>query len=342
MEIEPLRPEDIPELSGFLVAGFHTAPDAEFAAPDVLHWKYFAPRGTGDVPRSLVMRDRGRIMAHLGLFLTTLRIADESPREVTLLHMVDWLGSPEQRSAGARLMLRANSMAQTQYGVGGSAAGRRVIEGGGYELLGHIPVYQKLLRPLGRLSESGQGLPRRLVRTAKDTLDFARHRARRATRHVDLRRVEAFGDEVLGVLDGCPRPLVHSGRRPELLNHYLAYPRGRKSGWLVSDADRLRGFALLYLRGDGAVGKVVDCFLDDSDAGVWHAAYMALAAELRVQGARAVLAYGGAPWSQAGLAASGFRPAFAVDFRLRDRDDLVPRAGPFHMSYIEADYAYTL
>jgi hypothetical protein len=39
-EIRPLTPEDIVELGRFLAAGFHTTPDADFAAPEVLRWKY--------------------------------------------------------------------------------------------------------------------------------------------------------------------------------------------------------------------------------------------------------------------------------------------------------------
>ncbi len=34
---------DIPELSRFLTAGFHTPPEADYAAPEVLRWKYLDP-----------------------------------------------------------------------------------------------------------------------------------------------------------------------------------------------------------------------------------------------------------------------------------------------------------
>ena len=39
-EILPLTSDDIPELSRFLTAGFHTPPEADYAAPEVLRWKY--------------------------------------------------------------------------------------------------------------------------------------------------------------------------------------------------------------------------------------------------------------------------------------------------------------
>ena len=39
-EIRPLIADDIPALSQFLTTGFHTPPEADYATPDVLHWKY--------------------------------------------------------------------------------------------------------------------------------------------------------------------------------------------------------------------------------------------------------------------------------------------------------------
>ena len=39
-EICPLVLDDLSDVSRFLIAGFHTAPDADFAAPEVLRWKY--------------------------------------------------------------------------------------------------------------------------------------------------------------------------------------------------------------------------------------------------------------------------------------------------------------
>ena len=42
-EILPLTSDDIPELSRFLTTGFHTPPEADYAAPEVLRWKYLDP-----------------------------------------------------------------------------------------------------------------------------------------------------------------------------------------------------------------------------------------------------------------------------------------------------------
>src|ERR1700758_4528679 len=56
-EIQPREPAAIAELSQFLTKGFRAAHDAEFAAPDILAWKYFDDIGHGTIPRSLVARE---------------------------------------------------------------------------------------------------------------------------------------------------------------------------------------------------------------------------------------------------------------------------------------------
>ena len=42
-DIQPLMLIDLPELSRFLATGFQASPLADFAAPEVLRWKYLEP-----------------------------------------------------------------------------------------------------------------------------------------------------------------------------------------------------------------------------------------------------------------------------------------------------------
>jgi hypothetical protein len=343
-DINPLQSEDIPELGRFLAEGFHADPGAEFAAPDVLRWKYLEPRWPGDDgPRSFVAREGGRIVGHVGFCPTAFRMAGSAGREVTTLHMIDWLGSEGHPGVGSSLMRQAHRHAETQYGFGGSVAGRRVIRGGGYELAAEVPVFQKVLRVGHRLREAGAGPLRKVVRAARDIARGVRQRARGPAEAGRLRRVEAFGPEVAEILDGGAGPLVFTDRRPGLLNYFLRYPRGGLTGWLLEGEGRVRGFALLNVipRGGVRVGKVVDCFLDTRDSAPWHAAFWGLAEELRGLGADVALACGSTPWAADGLRAAGFHRLHVLDFSLRDRGGLVPRDAPFHLSFLEADYAYT-
>ena len=126
-EIRPLEPDDLEDLSRFLTEGFHTAPDADFAAPEVLRWKYLEPTGEGEDrgPRSYLARDEaGAVIGHVGICPTAFEGAVIPGGSVATLHMIDWLGSPGHRSVGASLMRKAHEAAPTQFGLGGSDAGK--------------------------------------------------------------------------------------------------------------------------------------------------------------------------------------------------------------------------
>ena len=107
-DICALQPGDLDDLSRFLITGFHTPPDAEFAAPEVLRWKYLEPRSEDDrVPRSYLARDeRSRVVGHVGICRTCFESDQVPAGRIATLHMVDWLGSAEQRAVGASLMRR--------------------------------------------------------------------------------------------------------------------------------------------------------------------------------------------------------------------------------------------
>jgi hypothetical protein len=343
-EIEPLRPDDIPELSRFLTAGFHTAPDADFAAPDVLRWKYFDPRGGGDVPRSYVAREGGRIIGHLGVCTGSFLGRAVPGGEVSTLHMIDWLSAQRGSSIGAHLMMRAHrqTQTQTQYGLGGSTAGRSVGGGGGYSLVDTVPVFQKVVRPTYRLRAPQEGRAQALAGWARDWVRTVRNRGRAPRARVELRAVRAFGPEVEPILDAYQAHAVFTNRRPELLNHLLRYPRGGITGWLLVRDGAVRGFALLSMvrRGVVRIGKLTDCVLDDLDPAAWHAAVHALTGELRAQSADVVQGFASTAWMARALQECGFIEAHRLEFRLRDRSRLLPPGATFHLTPLEADYAY--
>src|SRR5271166_5198762 len=92
-EICPLVLDDLSAVGRFLRAGFHAAPDADFAAPEVLRWKYLEPRGEDDeAPRSYLAREEGgHVIGHVGICRTALE-GDAIPSgRIATLHMIDWL-----------------------------------------------------------------------------------------------------------------------------------------------------------------------------------------------------------------------------------------------------------
>jgi hypothetical protein len=341
--ITPLRSEEIPEVGRFLTEGFGTPPVAAFAAPEVLAWKYFDPRGGPDVPRGFVARDDGRLVGFVGICTGTFHVAGDPGREVSTLHGADWFASKDAPNTGAYLMLRGHRQAETAYTLGGSGDARRMIAGGGYDRLADVPVFRKVLRPLYGLKEPGTGIAGRLLRAARDVVRSIGDRGRRPSIPVTLRRVESFGPEVDAILGRGEPGLLHSRRSPDTLNHYLRHPSGTLTGWLILAGDEPVGFAMLNIipRGPTRVGKVVECFLEGCDPSLWHAAFVALTRELRGQGADLALACGSTSWAAEALRMAGYRELHRLGFWLRDKKRRLPREGPFHLTFLEADYAYT-
>src|SRR6516165_8237590 len=127
--IRQLTLDDLPRLSRFLAAGFHTPMEADFASHDVLRWKYLTPPESttgagdleGDTPRSyLACDDDGQIIGHIGICRTAFEgcasavVGGRAPT----IHIIDWLGSPEHRAVGMSLMRRAHEGVPTQFGLG--------------------------------------------------------------------------------------------------------------------------------------------------------------------------------------------------------------------------------
>jgi len=347
-EICPLALQDLSDLGRFLIAGFHAAPDADFAALEVLRWKYLEPHGEDDeAPRSYLAREEeGHIIGHVGVCRTAFEGDTIPGKRIATLHMIDWLGSAEHRSVGASLMRRAHQSVPTQFGLGGSEAGRTVIKRGGYEVRDLIPVYQRVLRPSHWFRVPALGFAARGSRLARDLVRRALLPARSAQVRVELRKISSFDLEIEPITERAKAHALLTGRNPKRLNHLLQFPRQAMSGWhLIAPPDRLCGFAVLNLvpqhGGRVRLGKIVDCLLANTDAQLWHGAILALTQELRRQGADVAQTFASTPWIAEALHQSGFSSRFALEFNLRDRQRLLPLGIPFHLMPIEADYAYT-
>ena len=341
--IRALEEGDLAGLSRFLTAGFGTPDDAEFAAPDVLRWKFLGPRDDAPGPRSFVATDEGgAIVGHVGIVPTAF-LGPGLDAPVPALHMIDWLGSRGHRSVGASLMRRAHEMTPVQIGLGGSEAGRAVIRRGGYEPGPPILVFERLLSPLRRLRAGGLA-PKSAARAVRDAARSLTHRPRPARARLSLEAAAAFGPEVEAVVRGASRSAVVAARTADRLDDLLRYPRNPPAGFLLrDDAGRVRGLALAkLLPHDGGrlvLGRVVDLLMDDDDPDRWHAALLLLSRELARRGADLVRAFAAPPWTVEALGRAGFVLRHPLDFNLRDRQALLPRDVPFYLTPIEADYA---
>jgi hypothetical protein len=375
-DIRPLSPEDLPELSQFLAKGFHARPDADFAAPAVLRWKYLKPLGFGSgitsesstrstgqglqdqlidahgcspAPLSYIaLGESSKIVGHLGLCRTYFQgkgISAPSGR-IGTMHIIDWLGSPERRAIGISLMRLSHQEAETQFGLGVSPSALAVGERAGYQLRGLVPVYNRVLRAGYWLRKGGLGQIERCLRLARDTAGRLVKRPGRPRAFLTLERVLAFGSEILEITAKAETHVIFTERDPVRLNAFLRFPSQGFSGWHLRDeTGRIRGFALLNLvphdEGRTRTGKIVDCLLDVVDVTCWQAAILALVRELAYEGADIAQCYGSTPWISEALSASGFVSRFDVKFHIRDPQELIPRDAMFHLTTLEGDYAYT-
>jgi hypothetical protein len=367
-EIHPLTLDDLPELSQFLTAGFHAPPDADFAAPEVLRWKYLEPLGpkvledgvegvggqdvvrTANGPRSYIARggESGQIIGHLGICRTAFEgrgVAGPEGRASTM-HIIDWLGSPDHRSVGISLMRKAHEGVETQFGLGVSQAALVVGERAGYELRSLVPVYLRVLRAGYWFRTGGLGPMERVLRLARDIASRWTRGAAAPRATIVLQRVSAFDAEIIPIVAKAKTHAVFTSRDPARLNEMLRFPRQAMSGWhLLDHSGRLRGLAVLNLvpkdQRRTRTGKIVDCLLDDNDPALWHAATLALTRELARQGADLAQAYASTPWTVAALSQNGYTSRFAVKFHIRDQQELIPRDAMFHLTPLEGDYAYT-
>ncbi len=341
LEIRPTTAEDLPALGLFLSRGFGLPEDAEAVAPDVLAWKYLEPLPRGLGCGSVVALDEsGGLAGHLGFTRTFWRQAGCADR-VSTLHMMDWLGSPEHKGAGALLMRRANSEVSTQYGLGGSLAARTVADRTGYRARPPVPVFRRVLRPTWRLRESVPGPALRGVLAARDAIGLAVGRASKGDPAVSVQKVEVFGPEVDDLLDRVEPPLLFSDRGSERLNGVLNYPRGGPEGHRIERAGRVVGFSVtnVIARGRVKVGKLAEVFLVNRDVESWVAAYSELTLDLKRRGADVAVATGSTPWEAEALVRAGFRRVYDLDFVIRDRKGVVPESIPAHVTFLEADYA---
>jgi hypothetical protein len=341
-KIEPLQPAQVPALSEFIRTGFCTPGSyCAFAEPEVIRWKYFEERGPWNIPRSFLVSENNRILAHAGLFSTAFESPGSSP--IPAVHIIDWRSSEEAGSLGALLMMRAFSLAPVTYALGCTAAASRVLLRSGFEVLFSAPIFHRVINRLKpsawhelhgtqTLARKGALLGIDLVQSLRPT---------RPAGKLQIREVASFGDDVREVLARGTPKVTSTSRSPEVLNHYLRFPLKNFTGYLFED-DRVRGFAVLTVLQKPALraGRIVECYLDSDNPSDWTGAIALLEAEMRKRNVDLISMYGTTPWSTQALRSNGFFRRGRTPFYLRDPKKLVPRALPFHLTHLEADLSF--
>lgn len=344
IEIRPTLPDDLPELSRFLLDAFGTSAEAPFASPEILSWKLFDPMGGREVTRGLDARENGRIVGHIGIHPTVFSLGgpDSSRVEHPAIHSIDWVVSTQGRGAGIRLLRQVHRLEGIHFAIGCTPSSAAMAIRTGYEVRQQIPVFRKVLRPWHRLRRPGDPPLKRWAGAIRDALGSSR-KARSPRNAVSWEPVPEFGNEVGGIVAHLGRSMGFTDRDPELLNHLLRFPFPWFSGGLIRQEGAVRGFAILgVVPRDGVkVGKLVDCLLDGPDPDLWLATIREATEELRRRGADLVECFGSTPRMASALSDAGFRSSFTIPLYLKDPNMLIPEDLPLHLTQLEADYSYT-
>jgi hypothetical protein len=343
MRIAPLRRDDIPELSRFLIDGFGVPATCSYFSHEVLAWKFFdgPSPSSGDSNCSLIARSAGRIIGHVGMCPRQLIVPGDGGSPVSTMHAIDWLGSATHPGSGALLMLKAFATSKTQFAVDASAQAEALFPRLGFEPKPKAIVLRKVLAPLHRLRATDQGLLRRWAGAAKDTASVWRALTPPSTRTIEVRPASEFTEESDGV-PGQPSPRIVTCRRDhKLLNYLLRYPLSGFSGWTLHASGRTIGVAVLKTALQGRIrhGKIVECRLDAEDPSCWQAAVAGLIDRLRALSVDDVECYATSPSLHAALLRNGFAESEGRSVYIRDKQRSLPRDVPFGLSAFDADGA---
>lgn len=347
MTAVPLAEEWVPELGQFLRAGFGSSSgNTDFAAPEVVRWKFFDPRRPESGPRCYVARDKERILACIGSCPGEICRAQAAAAALSTLHPTDWLTSDTGKGLGGVLLTKLLKQTRVQHALGCAAPARPVLLKVGFREVRQVPLFHKVrarTRPgVWRALHGRQPWWRGAGLLAVDFTRSVSATRRAPVSALRARRVPVFGGEVEEVLRGCVLPITYTTRQPALLNHYLRFPKKSISGWLLEDSGQVRGFGLLsvFEKAQVRIGRIVDCFLATEEAAIWRDALGCLEQELAHGGVDVISCYGSTPWLAGALRANGFFPRGRTAFYLRDPEGLVPADATWHLTHLEADAAY--
>ena len=264
-EFGPVQASEQPDLIRFLVKSFDADPALTSFRPDVIHWKYFAehPQWTG--PRSFVVKRDGQIVAHGGVWPVILRTPQA---DVKAMHLIDWAASRSAVGAGVHLLRVMTGLADVLLTIGGSQDTRNVLPKLGYKRCGELRRYARVIRPWLQLRTTP-------AKNWKTPLKFLRNSARvmggvpRVPDGWQAAKVPSFTGSFEAGNVGETASSTSPRRTADELDYLLNCPAARFSGFVVTQADKLRGYFVLAQVGGQT--RIVDIRLDRDDPESWQA-----------------------------------------------------------------------
>ncbi len=326
-------PDDIADISAFLISGFNAAPDAPFAQPEILNWKYFASGPQWESSRSYVLRQDAQIKAHCGVWPMNLEVRGE---QVSCLAFLDWLSDRDLPGAGVLLKKKLMKMAATSVVVGGSEDTRAVVPRIGFHHVSDVTTFARVVRPLNQSrTRPRESVARRSARLLRNTAWSLKSKGKVDSAWT-ANRVDSFlslPDDLTG--GDFPTPW----RSADYLNYWLRTPAVEIAGFQIIRRGSFDGYFLLSKVGGQA--RIVDMRLRSSEVSDWASAYRLAATTAAMDpGVCEILSIASTPLADEGLLSSGFQARGAVPFFFADPGKKFAGAPPVFLNLIDGDGAY--
>jgi hypothetical protein len=331
-EFVPIQASEQQDLIQFLVKSFQAEPTLNSFRPEVIHWKYFADHPEWTSPRSFAIKQQGQIVAHGGVWPVSL----VTPKtEVKAIHVIDWAASRSAVGAGVHLLRKVGGLADMLLTIGGSQDTTNLLPKLGYKRCGELRRYARVIRPWLQFRTTPE-------KNWKTPIKFLRNSARALTgipsapKGWQASKVTSFTGSIDSGAIGHTTSFTSPRRTAAGLNYLLSCPAACFSGFLVSQAQRLRGYFLLTHVGRQA--RIVDVWIDRDDRESWQAicalATRTAAADpetCEIVGASSIEVTGEA-WLQAGFVHRRTDQIFCYDPR-----DLVHYGPPLALNLADGD-----
>jgi hypothetical protein len=261
----PIQASEQQDLIKFLVKSFRADPTLNSFRPEVIHWKYFADHPDWTSPRSLAVKQDGQIVAHGGVWPVRL----VTPKtEVRAIHLIDWTASRSAVGAGVHLLRKVADFADMLLTIGGSQDTRQLLPKLGYKSCGELRRYARVIRPwlqFRTTPEKNWKTPIKFIRNSALALTGVPS----APKGWQASKVRSFTGSIEGGAIGQTTRSASPRRTAAGLNYLLSCPATPFSGFLVSQAQKLRGYFLLAQVGRQV--RIVDVRLDSEDRESWQA-----------------------------------------------------------------------
>lgn len=330
--VRPSTPED----AAAIVELMKSAGLEPHSDPRYLHWKYWQKRADTSEPRSFVMTDGRKLLAHLAVVPGAFLYGDT---RVRVTHMIDWAARRDSAGAGIRLAKHVACMSDFVLATGGSHHTRKILPMIGYVECGKISGYARSLSPLGILHRPIPSRWKLLPRMARSFLwSMAAPRADLAG--WQLRRIRM--DEIERIVLPFPAPTPGKTvfeRTPGLLGHMLSCPIVPIELYGLEKAGSIGGYFLLsYAPGQA---RIADMWIASDDPIDWRALVHAAVTQARNrQGLAELIVWSSDPSLSHILDDCGFHERLGLPLSLRPSQGAVIPRDIIRVQMLDSDAFY--